>query len=119
MNIAALNGNKHEQTLSGPAARMRVLERDLVAAKRGDWEAKHRVERALMPLLTTMAKKRASNNAAINALIDRGKEGIAIAIKKFKGGTSGDRFQIFALPFIESRMDKSERTGFLARLFGG
>ncbi len=118
MNIA-LNGTKHGETLSGPAARTRALEKDLVAAKRGDWEAKHRVERSLMPLLTTMAKKRASDNAAINALIERGKQGIAIAIKKFKTGTSGDRFQIFALPFIESRMDKNEQRGFFARLFGG
>ncbi len=72
-----------------------------------------------MPLLTTMAKKRASDNGTVNALIERGKEGIAIAIKKFKAGTSGDRFQIFALPFIESRMDKDEHPGFFARLFGG
>ncbi len=118
MNIA-LNGTRHDETLSGPAARTKALERDLAAAKRGDWEARHRVERALMPLLTTMAKKRAGDNAAINALIERGKEGIDVAIRKFKSGTSGDRFQIFALPFIESRMDKNERSGFFARLFGG
>jgi DNA-directed RNA polymerase specialized sigma subunit len=115
----SLKGTSHEETLSGPAARTRALEKDLAAAKRGDWEAKHRVERALMPLLTNMAKKRASDNAAINALIEQGKAGIAIAIKKFKSGTSGDRFQIFALPFIEGRMDKQKRPGFFARLFGG
>jgi len=114
----ALNGTKHDEAVSGPAARTRALEKDLAAAKRGDWEARHRVERALMPLLTTMAKKRASETAEINILLERGKEGIAIAIKKFKTGTSGDRFQIFALPFIENRMDKNERSGFLARLFG-
>jgi DNA-directed RNA polymerase specialized sigma subunit len=118
MNIA-LNGAIHEETLSGPAARIKALEKELAAAKRGDWEAKHRVERALMPLLNTLAKKRASDNAAINTLIDRGKEGIDVAIKKFKTGTSGDRFQIFALPFIERKMDNQERSGFFARLFGG
>ncbi len=118
MNIA-LNGTKHSEAMSAPAARAKALEKDLAAAKRGDWEARHRVERALMPLLTTMAKKRASDNGSINSLIERGKEGISIAIKKFKAGTSGDRFQIFALPFIESRMDKTERPGFFARLFGG
>lgn len=115
----SLSGTGNDETLSGPAARTRALEKDLAAAKRGDWEAKHRVERTLMPLLTTMAKKRASDNNAINSLIEQGKEGIAIAIKKFKSGTSGDRFQIFALPFIESRMDKQKRPGFFARLFGG
>jgi len=115
----ATNSTKHSEAMTAPAARTKALEKDLAAAKRGDWDARHRVERALMPLLTTMARKRASDNGAINDLIERGKEGIAAAIKKFKTGTSGDRFQIFALPFIESRMDKKERPSFFARLFGG
>lgn len=113
----AMNGTKHDAQ-SGPAARARALELDITAAKRGDWDAKHRVERTLMPLLTTLAKKRSNENAVINSLIERGKQGIAVAIKKFKAGTHGDRFQIFALPFIEGCMDKPERSGFFARLFG-
>jgi len=113
-----LNGNRHEENQSGPAARIKALEKDLAAAKRGDWEAKHRVERAMMPLVTTLARKRTSDNAEINRLIEGGKEGIATAIRKFKAGTDADRFQIFALPFIEARMDKPARSGFLARLFG-
>ncbi len=114
-----LNGNRSHDVPSGPAAKIKALEKDLAAAKRGDWEAKHRVERSLMPLLTSLARKRSDDNAEINRLLDRGKAGIAIALRKFKAGTSGDRFQIFALPFIESKMDKNERSGFFARLFGG
>lgn len=113
----ALNG-KREETQSGPAARTKALEKDLIAAKRGDWEARHRVERSLMPLLTSLAKKRSEDIPSINKHLEAGKEGIAVAIKKFKTGTHGDRFQIFALPFIESAMDKPKRSGFFARLFG-
>jgi DNA-directed RNA polymerase specialized sigma subunit len=114
----ALNGNRHEEVQSGPAARLKALEQDLAAAKRGDWESRHRVERSLMPLLTSLARKRSAENADINRLIECGKEGIAVAIRKFKPGTHGDRFQMFALPFIEARMDKPAHRGFLARLFG-
>jgi hypothetical protein len=113
-----INGNSDGEHVTGPAARAKALEKDIVAAKRGDWEAKHRVERALMPLLNTLARKRARENADINRLIERGKEGIGDAIKHFKEGTHGDRFQIHALPFIEKKMDGGEGRGFFARLFG-
>ncbi|HAS82234.1 MAG TPA: hypothetical protein DCS43_06065 [Verrucomicrobia bacterium] len=106
-----------EVPLSGPAAKTKALEKDINAARRGDWEAKHRVERNLMPVLTTMAKKRASDVSSINDMIEHGKAGIATAIKKFKPGTSADRFQIFALPFIEAEMD-GKKSGFFSRLFG-
>ncbi len=112
-----LNGAKYENTPSGPDARSKAMEKDLIAARRGDWEAKHRIERILMPLLTSLARKRASDNTSVNRLIDAGKKGITIAINKSKAGISGDRFQIFALTFIEAAMDKPAG-GFLARLFG-
>ena len=100
------------------AARMQALDRDLQAAKRGDWEAKRRVESALIPILQDLAKKRASSNAEINNLIEAGKQGIATAIKKYKPSIGADRFQIFALRFIEDKMDNPSSGGFFAKLFG-
>lgn len=113
-----LNSGSSSSTTSGPAARAKALEKDIQAARKGDWEARHRVERQLMPLLTSLAKKRASDNTEINKLIEAGKSGIATAIKKVKPGLSGDRFQIFALPFIEGAMDKPAKGGLLQKLFG-
>jgi DNA-directed RNA polymerase specialized sigma subunit len=102
------------------AARYQALERDLKAAKRGDWEARHRIEASLLPLLKDLAKKRASENGDINTLIEAGKQGIATAIKKYKAASGADRFQVFALRFIEDRMDKPRASArFFARLFGG
>ncbi len=101
------------------AARIQALGRDLEAAKRGDWEAKHRVEATMMPIIQDLAKKRGSTNAEINTLIDAGKQGIAKAIKKFKISTGADRFQIFALRFIENKMDNPNSGGFFSRIFGG
>lgn len=112
-----LTGNS-DTSSSGPAARAKALEKDIFAAKRGDWEARHRVERNLQPLLQKLAQKRSQNTAEFNQMIEAGKKGIATAIRKVDKGISGDRFQIFALPFIEAQMDKSNHPGWLARLFG-
>ncbi len=108
------NGNQ-----TPAAARTQALGRDLVAAKRGDWEAKHRVEATLMPIMQDLARKRANSNKEINAMIDAGKQGIAKAIKKFKPNVEADRFQIFALRFIEDEMDNPGSDGFFSRIFGG
>ena len=99
-------------------ARMRVLEKDLEAAKRGDWEAKKRVVSSMKDVLDDLARKRATSNADINVLLEAGKEGIAQAIKKFKISSGADRFQIFALSFIEKKMDNPSSGGFLSKLFG-
>ena len=112
-----LNTNSSGSTTS-PSSRMQALGRDIEAAKRGDWEAKHRVEASLMPILQDLAKKRASTTAEINTLIEAGKQGVAKAIKKFKLSSGADRFQIFALRFIEDKMDKPGSGGFLSKLFG-
>ncbi len=113
-----LNSSKNEEGQTAPAARAKALEKEIAAAKRGDWEARHRVERAVAPLLNSLARKRSQDNNEINRLLECGKQGVAVAIRKFKSGTSGDRFQIFALPYIESHMDKTSRAGFFSRLFG-
>jgi hypothetical protein len=112
----ALNGGSGETAAD---AKTESFKKDLLAAKRGDWNARHRVESTFNQILTDLAKKRASSNADINALIEAGKQGIAIAIKKFKIDSGADRFQIFALQFIEKKMDNPNSGGFFAKLFGG
>ena len=116
MKIPLNSGSNGGQ--ASAAARTQALERDLQAAKRGDWEARHRVESTLMPILQDLAKKRAKANGEINGLIEAGKQGIATAIKKYKSSMGADRFQIFALRFIENKMDKPNSGGFFAKLFG-
>ena len=96
-----------------------VLAKDLKAAKLGDWKAKHRIEVTLTPLLTDLAKKRASSTPEINSLMDAGKVGIEKAIKKFKADSRADRFPIFALRFMEEKMDNPSSGGFFSKLFGG
>ena len=113
-----LSGNNNDQVITGPAARSKALENDIRAAKKGDWEARHRVERNLMPLLKKLAQKRTDNTANFNLMIEAGKAGIATALKKVDSNITGDRFQLFALPFIETSMDKSGKPGLLQRLFG-
>ena len=113
-----LSGIKNDQPTTGVAARNQALEKNINAAKRGDWEAKHYVERSLMPVLKKLAEKRACDTAGYNRLIAAGKEGIANAIRKFPTNTPADRFQIFALPFIEEAMNKSQKKGLWKRWFG-
>jgi len=117
MKIPLHSGNGGGQTTA--AARSEALEKDIQAAQRGDWKARQRIESMMITLLTDLARKRASSNSEINVLIEAGKQGIAIAVKKYKTSMGADRFQIFALRFIEAKMDNPDSGGFFARLFGG
>ncbi len=113
-----LSANNNDKATTGVAARNQALENSIRAAKKGDWEARHHIERNLMPLLKKLAEKRSDNTATFNRMIEAGKSGIAIAIRKVPANIPGDRFQIFALPFIEEAMDKSGRKSIWQRLFG-
>ena len=104
--------------LSSADKRMQVLERDLKAAKRGDWNAKKRVYSSLHDILNEFAAKRSSSNEEINVMLEAGKKGIDQAIKKFKLTSGADRFQIFALPFIEKNMDHPSSGGLFSKIFG-
>lgn len=96
-----------------------ITDRDLTACKNGDWEAKSRVIQSFIPLLTSLAKQRTTNTAAFNAFLEAGKEGLMIAIRKYRTAGKPDKFQIFALDFIEKAMDGvGQKKGFFARLFG-
>lgn len=98
----------------------RVLEADILAAKGGDWNAKSNLVREFMPLLQSLAEKRTADVATRNRYVEVGKEGLYAAARKYKPGIGPHGFQIFALDFIETRMDRvtGGAGGFFARLFG-
>jgi DNA-directed RNA polymerase specialized sigma subunit len=118
MKIALNMGNNGNQ--SSKAAQAKVLERDIMAAKKGDWNAKNNLVRTFMPLLTSLAEKRSKDLPSINNYIEAGKEGVFKAAKKYNPSVGAERFHIFAVEFIEKSMDKRDKGGgFWARLFGG
>ncbi len=116
MKIPLNTNNEEGQTAA--AARTKALQRDLLAAKKGDWEARNAVVQVYTSLLKSMAEKRSSDPKEISQLVDAGKEGIKKAIKKYKTSTGADMFQLFALKFVEKNMDNPS-SGFFSRLFGG
>ena len=107
-----------DATPSNRAAQAKQIENDVRAAKKGDWNAKHNLERTFMPLMTTLAEKRSDDTPELNKLLEAGKEGLAKATKKYKAKDGVSNFQIFALDFIETSMDGGGG-GFLSKLFGG
>ena len=116
MKIPLNLGHNGNQTTS--QAQAKVLERDILAAKQGDWNAKSNLVRTFTPLLTTLATKRATDINKINDYIEAGKNGVFTAAKKFKPGTA-DKFNLFVLDFIEKEMAGVDKGGgFFAKLFG-
>lgn len=97
--------------------RDRAIDRDVESCRKNDWEAKTRLFQMFMPLLTSLAKKRTHETASINRYIEAGKEGLVSATRHYKPPSSG-KFQVFALTYIESEMDRVDRPGFFSRLFG-
>jgi len=115
----SLNAGQNEST-SSRAAQARILERDIVAAKKGDWNAKNNLARSFLPLLTSLAEKRTTDPGRINLYIEAGKEGLFRAARRYKQSVGADSFQIFALDFIEAAMDRGVggKKGLFSRLFG-
>jgi DNA-directed RNA polymerase sigma subunit (sigma70/sigma32) len=105
-------------TYTSKATQTKILERDILAAKQGDWNAKANLVKAFLPLITSLAEKRSGDRSEIGKLIENGKEGLATAARKFNPKEGADRFHIFALDFIEAGMDKKAGGGFFSRLFG-
>ena len=101
----------------GPSAQTLDLDRHIRGAKKNDWSSKASLHKIFLPLLTSMAQKRASDQAKINDLIEKGKEGLNKAAKKFNPKDGVDKFRIFAVNFVEEAMD-GKGGGFFARLFG-
>ncbi|NQU41331.1 MAG: hypothetical protein HQ523_15390 [Lentisphaerae bacterium] len=105
---------------SAAAAAAQAILHDVRAVKAGDWNAKNSLVRAFQPLMLSLAEKRSHHDMAKNnRYLDAGKEGLFRAAKKYKAKSHGDNFQVFALDFIESAMDRvDQKGGVLSRLFG-
>jgi DNA-directed RNA polymerase specialized sigma subunit len=103
---------------SGKAVRLRVIQNDIVAAKKGDWNSRRALLSEFRPLLQSMAEKRARTPEELRTLVQAGEEGVARAVRKFRLSDGADHFQVFALPYIEKAMEEPGRRGFLARIFG-
>ena len=108
---------RQDEAVSPEVERENAIERDVELCKRNDWEAKTRLIQAFMPLLTSLAKKRSQDTATFNRYMEAGKEGLVVAARHYRSRASG-KFQVFALNYIESQMDRLDKPGFFARLFG-
>lgn len=121
MKIALNMGQEAEQ---GKIAHSKALERDILAAGDGDWNAKNSLVRQFTPLLSSLAHKRSHDPAMINKYIEAAREGLFAAARKYKPSVGAERFQIFAVDFIESAMERAAKeaagksSGFFGRLFG-
>jgi DNA-directed RNA polymerase specialized sigma subunit len=105
-------------TQSAVTTQAKVIERDVLAAQQGDWNAKASLIRAMTPLLVSLAQKRATDQPNVNALVEAGKEGLYRATRKYRHAIGAERFQIFALDFIEAAMDDHLKGGnWFTRLF--
>ena len=96
----------------------RALESDVFACRQGDWEAKARLMQEFMPLMTSLAKRRAKETVLINQYIDAGKSGLTQATHRYRP-SSRMKFQIFALGYIEKTMNQVGQPTFFNKLFGG
>ena len=103
-------------TVTDSVAEERAIERDVMACKKNDWEAKARLVQRFMPLMSSLAKKRANDIPTINRFIEAGKEGLVTAVRKYRPESDG-KFQIFLVSFMEARMDQASKPGIFARLF--
>jgi hypothetical protein len=107
-----------ETDLTGSAAQDRVLERDVLAARKGDWAAKQSIQRSFAPLLESLAAKRTSDHAKRSAYIKAGRDSLARAIRQHKPSDGPHRFRLAAANCIEASMDRVDKGSFLSRLFG-
>ncbi len=103
---------------AGSKAQQEVLEQDILSCKRGDWTSRNQLVRVFMPLLRNLAEKRANGDIAeFNRLIDRGKQGLFKAVRRYRPGTGIHHFRLFAVTHIEDAMDRSRQEFWLKRLF--
>ena len=93
--------------LAANSGEIEALTQAIDGCRLGDWEAKRALERIFQPLLVMLATKRAGDDVKHRThLLERGREGLYRAAKRFPKRDPVKQFRIFALPFIEAAMDK-------------
>jgi hypothetical protein len=107
-----------ETDLTGPAAQDRALERDILAAKKGDWAARQNLLRTFGPLIEALAAKRTTDHDRRAAYIKAGRDSITKVVRRHKPTAGPHHFRIAVADCIESSMDRLDKGSFLARLFG-
>ena len=113
----SLNLNEHAHDGSSEL-KGDTLERLLLAAKKGDAQARDHLVQSYMPLLQSLAKKLGPcEQAELNQRIIRAKNGLLKAISKYKKSIGPDHFRLFALDYIDKALYTSSG-GFLSKLFG-
>lgn len=104
---------------STKAAEARTLERVILNAKKGDWEAKELLIHKFHPLIASLVEKRTKDTALTNNYMEVAKAGLLTAASKYTSSIGVDNFRLFALEYIEKNMDHIEKRGnFFTRLFG-
>jgi len=104
---------------STKAAEARSLERVILNAKKGDWEAKELLIQKFRPLIVSLVEKRTKDTALTNKYMEVAKSGLLTAANKYTTSIGVDHFRLFALEYIEKNMDHLEKRGsFFSRLFG-
>lgn len=107
------------EQVSAKQVQARALERDLLAAQKGDWNARNNLVKSFLPLITSLVEKRVTDVGQRNTLLEAGKEGLFKAAKKYRPGNP-EQFHIDVVSFIEDSLDRALKPrGFFARLFGG
>ncbi|MBM4148189.1 MAG: hypothetical protein FJ224_04015 [Lentisphaerae bacterium] len=111
--------NMNGEPVAGPDRlhRLAALTTAIAGARRGDWNSKRELLRMFHPLLGTLAEKRTSDPAEAARLVKAGEEGVVRAARRFPKDSAPDHFEVFALKYIEKRMDAGPG-GWLSRLFG-
>lgn len=113
----SLNLNEHAHDGSSEI-KGSTLEKLLLAAQKGDAQARDHLVQNYMPLLQNLAKKRGPcEQAELNERILKAKKGFLRAISKYKKSVGPGRFRLFALDYIDQALSSSSG-GLLSKLFG-
>ena len=114
----SLNLN-NETPASAKAAQARTLEQSILLTRKGDWNARKGLVGQFHPLIVSLAHKRTTDPDTVGRLLEAGSAGLLVAVRKYRKSVGPEHFRVFALRYIEARMDRAMRgPGLLARLFG-
>lgn len=116
MKIALNMGGGVDMTSS--AAQDKALERDVLAAKGGDWTAKQSLSKTFQPLITSLAQKRTHDPAQVAELSKAARDALGKAARKYRPADGPHKFRILAAEAMQEAMDRAAKPSLLARLFG-